>query len=115
MLRVAETLNHGMGVFATQSTPVGTLLWREKPLVKLDMEEVARETERMMAARNKGEDGMATATRVMYIPVNCPTLCCCSLGLCIDCLDFHNQITRKSSTAMCYAYPILTQSHISLR
>ena len=73
MLRVGETLNHGMGVFATQSTPVGTLLWREKPLVKLDMEEVARETERMMAARNKGEDGMATATRVMYIPVNCPT------------------------------------------
>ena len=68
MLRVGETLNHGMGVFATQSTPVGTLLWREKPLVKLNMEEVARETERMMAARNKGEDGMATANRVVYIP-----------------------------------------------
>lgn len=67
MLRVGETLNHGMGVFATQSTPVGTLLWREKPLVKLDMEEVARETERMMAARNKGEDGMATATRVVQL------------------------------------------------
>ena len=28
-------------------------------------------------------------------------LCCFSLGLCIDCLDFHTQITRKYSTAMC--------------
>ena len=28
-------------------------------------------------------------------------LCCCPLGLCIDCIDFHTQITRKSSTAMC--------------
>ena len=64
MLRVAESLNHGVGVFATQSVPPGTLLWREKPLVMLDMKEVAMETERMMAARHKGEDGLATATRV---------------------------------------------------
>ena len=32
-------------------------------------------------------------------------LCCCSLGPCIDCLDFHTQITRKSSTAMCLWKP----------
>ena len=31
-------------------------------------------------------------------------LCYCSLGLCIDCIDFHTQITRKSSTAMCYSF-----------
>ena len=64
MLREAESLDHGVGVFATQSVPVGTLLWREKPLVMLDMKEVAVETDRMMAARHKGEDGLATATRV---------------------------------------------------
>ena len=28
----------------------------------------------------------------------------CSLGLCIHCLDFHTQITRKYSTAMCYIW-----------
>ena len=54
MLREAESLDHGVGVFATQSVPVGTLLWREKPLVMLDMKEVAVETDRMMAARHKG-------------------------------------------------------------
>ena len=64
MLRVGESLNHGVGVFATQSVPAGTLLWREKPLVMLDMKEVALETERMIATRHKGEDGLATATRV---------------------------------------------------
>ena len=60
MLRVGESLNHGVGVFATQSVPAGTLLWREKPLVMLDMKEVALETERMIATRHKGEDGLAT-------------------------------------------------------
>ena len=64
MLRVGESLNHGLGVFATQSVPAGTLLWTEKPLVMLDMKEVALEAERMIAARHKGEDGLATATRV---------------------------------------------------
>ena len=67
MLRVAESLNHGVAVFATQSVPAGTLLWREKPLVMLDQQEVALETERMVAARQKGEDGRATATRVTSI------------------------------------------------
>ena len=64
MLRAAESFNHGVGVFATQSVSAGTLLWREKPLVMLDMKDVAVETERMMAARDKGEEGLATATRV---------------------------------------------------
>ena len=66
MLRAGESLNHGVGVFATQSVSAGTLLWREKPLVMLNMKEVAVETERMMAARQKGEDGVATATRVPH-------------------------------------------------
>ena len=64
MLRAAESFNHGVGVFATQSVSAGTLLWREKPLVMLDMKDVAVEPERMMAARDKGEEGLATATRV---------------------------------------------------
>ena len=36
-----------------------------------------------------------------YLIAQLDNLCCCSLGLCTDC-DFHTQITRKSSTAMCY-------------
>ena len=33
--------------------------------------------------------------QIRYVAVNCPTRksCCFSLGLCIDCLDFHTQIT----------------------
>ena len=64
MLRVGKSPQCGFGVFATQSVSAGTLLWREKPLVMLDNKELTLETERMMAARNKGEEGLATATRV---------------------------------------------------
>ena len=32
-------------------------------------------------------------------------LCCCLFCLCIDCIDFHTQITRKSRTATCYVLP----------
>ena len=35
-------------------------------------------------------------------------LCHCSLGLCIDCLDFYTQITGKYSTAMCYLDPAIS-------
>ena len=66
MLRAGESLNQGLGVFTTQSVSTGSLLWREKPLLMLDMKEVAMETERMMATRHKGEDGFATATRVPH-------------------------------------------------
>ena len=72
MLRAAESPNHGLGVFATQSVSAGTLLWREKPLLMLDMKEMAMETERMMAARDKGEDSLATATRVPLPSINPP-------------------------------------------